>query len=172
MSQNIASIVFTDEQRTGLLDALAALEIQLVGKTVALKPALRRDLFKMGVKSETFCRQAVAALDRNRQVVPPSLGLDDALADLLALDILRPVLQRLEQMTELLRDTEMALGSDLMETAVEGYGLLKVIGDSQGLDTLRRDLGTRFARRGRKTGDEPEPVPGDTPARGEVPTAA
>lgn len=157
MAQNIVSIVIADEQRTALLATLTQLEQQLADKTIALDATQRRELFKMGVKSETFCRQAMGALDKNRQVVPPSLGLDEALADLAALDILRPVLQRLEQVTERLRDTEMALGSDLMDTAVEGYGLLKVTGKNQGLDGLRKELGSRFSRRSRSV--EPEPTP-------------
>lgn len=43
----------------------------------------------------------------------------------------------------------MALGSDMMLAALEGYALLKVSGKSMGLDGLRKDLGARWrARRG------------------------
>lgn len=72
----------------------------------------RRGLLKTGDKSEAFCRQTLAMLDLNRLVMPASLGLDEALADLVALDGLRPVLNRLLQLAERLRDTEMALGSE------------------------------------------------------------
>lgn len=158
MAQNIISIVISDEQGAALLAAVDQLEKQLADKTHELDADQRRELLKMGVRSETFVRQALAALDKNRQVVPPSLGLDEALADLRALDVLRPVLQRLEQLTERLRDTEMALGSDLMDTAVEGYGLLKLTGRNQGLDGLLKELGGRFARRSRKAASEPTPA--------------
>lgn len=159
MAQNIISIAINDEQRAALLAAVEQLEQQLASFTVALDPDQRRELLKMGVKSETFCRQALGALDKNRQVVPPSLGLDEALQDLRALDTLRPVLQRLEQLAERLRDTDMALGSDLMATAVEGYGLLKVTGKNQGLDGLLKELGGRFSRRTRAATPEPIPAP-------------
>ena len=164
MSQNIVSIVITDEQRAALLATVQQLEHQLTGLTVALGPDKRRELLKMGVKSETFCRQALSALDKNRQVVPPSLGLDEALLDLRALDILRPLSQRLQQLTEQLQDTEMALGSDLMHTAVEGYGLLKLTGKNQGLDGLLKDLGGRFSRRAARTDAAPVPTPTPIPA--------
>lgn len=158
MAQNIISIVISDEQGAALLAAVDQLEKQLADKTHELDADQRRELLKMGVRSETFVRQALVALDKNRQVVPPSLGLDEALIDLRALDVLRPVLQRLEQLTERLRDTEMALGSDLMDTAVEGYGLLKLTGRNQGLDGLLKELGGRFARRSRKATSEPTPA--------------
>ena len=155
MSQNIVSIVIDDEQRQALEQTLLQLERQLIDKTVSLDADRRQQLLKMGDKSEAFCRQTLAVLAKNRQVVPPSLNLDEALADLAALDVLRPVLHNLQQLCERLRDTEMALGSDLMSAAVEGYGLLKVSGKNQGLDGLRKELGTRFARNPRKATPEP-----------------
>lgn len=89
-------------------------------------------------------------LEQNPQVVPPSLGLRDALADLEALDRLRPRLQRLLRLTERASDTDTALGSDVMQLALQGYALLKVAGKNQGLEGLRKDLGTRFAKSARQ----------------------
>ena len=45
----------------------------------------------------------------------------------------------------------MALGSDAMVTALEGYALLKVLGKGSGLDALRRDMSVRFTRKARAT---------------------
>lgn len=158
MAQNLVSIAFSQEEAAALRSHLDALVAVLDGKTHPLDADARRSLFKMGERSEAFVRQCVDALDRNRQVVPPSLGLDEALADLRALDVIRPLLLDLEKLTERLRDTQMTLGSDLMETAVEGYTLLKVTGRNQGLDGLVKDLGSRFARR-RRVDVDPAPAP-------------
>ena len=49
----------------------------------------------------------------------------------------------------------MALGADVMDAALEGYGLLRVSGRQQGLDGLRKELSNRWARR---SSAEPEPV--------------
>jgi hypothetical protein len=100
----------------------------------------------MGQKSEVFCRQAISVLAQNPQIVPPSLQLRDAQADLLALDRLRPVLDRLQKLAERGSDTEIALGSDVMDVALEGYGLLKVSGKNQGLDGLCRELSARWSK--------------------------
>ncbi len=153
MAQNIIEIDFSPEERTQLQAALLQMETILAPKLLSLDRQQRRGLLKMGDKSEAFCRAALTALDQNRQIVPPSLGLDDALLDLAAIDVLRPLLQRMEQLTEQLSDTETALGSDIMDSCVQGYGLLKLTGKHQGLDGLVKDLGIRFARRRKPAAD-------------------
>jgi hypothetical protein len=145
VSQNIISLVLTDAQIKAAMDALTALEGALTG-LIALDAEERRRLTKMGQKSEVFCRQAINVLALNPQIVPPSLHVADAQADLLALDKLRPVLDRLQKLAERGSDTEIALGSDVMDVALEGYGLLKVSGKNQGLDSLRKELSSRWAK--------------------------
>lgn len=167
MSQNLISIAFSAEEIALIQTHLQGLVGVLQPKTIALDVQKRRELYKMGGKSERFCRETIDALDRNRQVVPPSLGLDEGLADQRALDVVRPVVDTLEQLLERLRDTEMALGSDVMDTAVAGYALLKLMGKNQGLDGLTKELGLRFSRSSRQAGDA-EPVPAPHP----IPTAA
>ncbi|MDH5833388.1 hypothetical protein [Luteimonas kalidii] len=80
--------------------------------------------------------------------MPPAPGRPEAQADLVAMDLLRLVLGRLQRLIERVSDSEMALGSDLMNTALEGYGLLKVSGRNRGLEGAAEALGARFARRG------------------------
>jgi hypothetical protein len=153
MSQNIVSLVLSADQLTAIDGALATLEQNLSG-LVALQPSQRRELYKMGEKSEQFGRQTLNVLTNNPQIVPPSLGLAEAQQDVAALDALRPRLQRMKQLVERGEDTETALGSDIMSTALEGYGLLKVSGKNQGLDGLRQELSSRFAK-SRRVADVP-----------------
>ncbi|MBB1086877.1 hypothetical protein H4F99_00075 [Lysobacter sp. SG-8] len=150
MPQNLISIEISDTERQQATELVTQLKALLEPKTLGLDADQRQGLLKMGDKSEAFCRATLTALAENRQVVPASLGLEEALADQRALDALRPLLLQLSQLTERLRDTETALGSDVMNAAVEGYALLKVTGRNQGLDGLVRELGSRFARRRRK----------------------
>jgi len=145
VSQNIISLVMTEAQISTAMDALSALEGALAG-LISLEAEERRRLTKMGEKSEVFCRQAVSVLAQNPQIVPPSLHVADAQADLLALDRLRPVLDRLQKLAERGSDTEIALGSDVMDVALEGYALLKVSGRNQGLDGLRKELSSRWSK--------------------------
>ncbi|RDZ28148.1 hypothetical protein [Lysobacter silvisoli] len=145
MSQGMISLDLSNEQLEQAQTALNQLEATL-SALIALDVDDRRRLNKMGPKSEYFCRQALTALEQNPQIVPPSLNLPGAQADLRALDRLRPLLDRLQRLSERAADTEMALGSDLMNFALEAYGLLKVSGKNQGLDGLRKDLSARWTK--------------------------
>ena len=69
---------------------------------------------------------------------------------------MRPRLQRLQRLTERASDSELALGSDVMNVALQGYALLKVVGKNQGLEALRKELGARFVKAARQA-DAPEP---------------
>lgn len=157
MSQNIIDFTLDDAQLAASLQALTDLETQLSG-LVAMSAVQRRKLARMGDKSEAFCRQTLSVLAQNPQVVPPSLKLAEAQADLVALDGLRPLVLRLQRLAERANDTGIALGSDVMRCALDGYALLKVSGRNQGLEGLRKELGSRFARSARSSEDTPEPA--------------
>ena len=145
MSQNLIHLALDDAQLAAIDQALSTLETTLAG-LISLDAEDRRSLARMGTKSEQFCRQTLTVLAENPQVVPGSIGLADARADLAVLDRLRPRFARLQRLCERAQDSETALGSDVMSLALEGYALLKLAGRGQGLDTLRRDLGNRFSK--------------------------
>lgn len=147
--QNLLSLHLSADDLAVFDSALVNIE-NILARGIALTPQQRRDLYKMGDKSEAFCRQALMLLSNNPQVVPPSLSVTEALADLQALDALRPRLDKLRQLTERAEDTELALGSDIMGAALEGYALLKVAGKGEALKSARRDLSARFAKQGKR----------------------
>lgn len=158
MSQNLVSLALSNEQLAQAEQAITTLE-QILAGLVSLKPVERQRLTKMGQKSEVFCRQALRVLEQNPQIVPPGMDLAGAQADLSALDQLAPLLDRLQRLAERGRDTEMALGADVMDAALEGYALLKVSGRQQGLDGLRKELSSRWARNSTGSAEsEPEPA--------------
>ncbi|MEO6518774.1 MAG: hypothetical protein ABIO17_07260 [Pseudoxanthomonas sp.] len=155
MSQNLISLTITEEQQAAALVGLAQIEAALPN-LLSLDPDERRRMTYMGDKSEVFTRQTIRVLQQNPQIVPPSLNLTEAQADLQALDRLRPVLERLQRLIAQVEDTTNALGSDAMSTALEGYGQIKLSGASHGLEELRKEIGGRWARGPRK----PVPVAG------------
>jgi hypothetical protein len=145
MSQNLIDLTIPTESLTAIDEALNTLETYLSG-LIALTPDRRRQLTKMGDKSEAFCRQAVHVMNDNPGIMPRNFDLDGLRRDLTALDALRPRGLRLTRLQERLRDTETALGSDLMTNALEGYAFLKISGKGEGLDALRQMLSARFNR--------------------------
>jgi hypothetical protein len=156
---NVISLAFTDAQLQAVDTALNELEAQFAG-LVSLTAQEKLALKKMGERSEAFCRQALRALDQNRQIVPPNLPLARGVADLGTLDQLRPRLMRLLRLAERAKDSDTALGASVMDVALQSYGLLKLRGHGEGLKTLRHDLAGRF-RKVRRANSREEPGPGE-----------
>ena len=161
MTQKLVTLNLSDAQLTAVDAALTELETQL-GGLIAMGTPKKRALKKMGQKSEAFCRQAVRVLEQNPQMVPPNIALADAVADLTTMDQLRPRMVRLSRLSERASDTDIALGSDVMEVALQGYSLLKLTGRTEGLEPLRQSLGARFARNPRQP-LQPVPLPQSPP---------
>ncbi|KGM57827.1 hypothetical protein N799_01310 [Lysobacter arseniciresistens ZS79] len=161
MSQNFVSLTLTPDQVTGARAGLDQMATALAG-LVAIPDAERRNLMYMGPRSEVFVRQTLRVMAANPQIVPPSLDLAGASADLATLDQLRPLHEDLQKLVARLADTIDLLGSDAMDVALDGYAQLKLSGGDHGLDELRRQLGTRF-KRGRREAAEPAPVPDMAP---------
>ena len=145
MTQNLVDLDYTPDALAAIDAALAALEAGLAG-LLALTPDQRQMLTKMGDKSEAFCRKADAVFGENLAILPANFDLPAYRRDLATMDALRPRLARLSKLSQRGDDTQMAVGSDLMTNALEGYAVLKVTGKGQGVDELRKMLATRFAR--------------------------
>ncbi len=149
------AIRFTEADLVAIDDVLSQLEAKFAS-LVALDAKERRRLFKMGNKSEAFCRQALTVLDGNRQVAPASLNLDEALAALATIDQLRPRTKRILRLGERMRDSELALGADVAKAARKGYALVRLNGENLGLEGMQAALSKRFSRRPRRKGEGSE----------------
>jgi len=157
MTQDLISLGISDADWTAIDAALTTLEDKLGAKLLDLTVEQRSRLTKMGDKSEAFCRQALVIGRQNVGKLPTDAAADLTAeeADLADLDKLRPRLARLTAITEKADDSEVALGSDIMVFSLGLYGILKALGAGAGLDALRSQMGTRFAR-GPKA---PKPTP-------------
>ena len=156
MLQNLIDLNISDTDWTAIDAALATLETKLGAKLLDLTTEQRISLNKMGDKSEAFCRESLIVGRQNVPELTPRAvaGLTASEADLANFDKVRPRLVRLTALKEKADDTEMALGSDVMEYSLFQYGFLSAIGAGAGLDELHAQLGARFART-----PSPEPPP-------------
>ncbi len=146
MTQNLISLSFTPEDVTTIDAAVSTLEEKLT-RLIELSVDERRGLNKMGDKSEAACRQTLLVLAQNPQILPPSFELAEAQRDLVALDQLRQFSVRIHQLAARLDDTEMALGSDILSAALEGYTFAKAAGKGVALDALRESMASRYSHR-------------------------
>jgi hypothetical protein len=156
VSQNLISLSFSSEDLNAIDNALGVLEKHF-SCLISLSAEERITLARMGRKSETFCRQTLNVLSLNPHIIPPSFNLKEAQSDLANIDLLRPRFTRLHQLIEKADSSEMALGSDVMSAALEGYALLKVAGKGHGLEAVRHEIGARFSKRSRAS--DPTPAP-------------
>ena len=146
MSQNLIIFTVPPADLEAIVSAVDILEKKLTG-LIELSVDQRRSLAKMGDRSEAFCRQTLIVLAQNQQIIPAGLDLAQAEEDLRTLDQLRPLFARLRQLVAKADDTEMALGSDILSAALEGYALARVFGKGAGLDALREAMSTRLSRK-------------------------
>lgn len=148
MTQNLVAIEFSPADLEAIDGALAVLEAKL-GILITLSADERRKAIKMGDKSEVFCRQTELVLRQNPGIVSGNFDLAGLQQDIVALDALRPLQQRLRTLIDRTDDTELALGSDIMSASFDGYALAKVGGKGTALDTLRDAMQTRLSRKPR-----------------------
>ena len=144
MTQNLVSLDLTDNlpKFDAALDAIE----ELMDVFVSLTPDQMRQLTKIGVKSETFCRQTVAILDQNKQALPPGFDLGELKRDFAAYDVLRPRLIRLQALTAKCADTQVAPGSDILSASYDGYKLLKAFGKADNVTPLQDAMRSNVRR--------------------------
>ena len=144
---------FTEEDLAAIDAALTQLD-QRFAKLVALDSKERRRLYKMGNKTEKFCREALTVLDKNRQLASPAMDLNGAMSALRTIDELRPRTRQILRLAERMRDTELALGAEVATTARQGYNAMGEHGDRHGLTGLRQNLAVRFKKRSAKAAND------------------
>ena len=121
MTQNLISLDFGVYDIAAIDKALEILEAKF-DRFVTLTPDQIRHLNKMGDKSEAFCRQAAVVLEENPQLIPPGFSVAELRQDVTDLDLMRPRFLRLRELLQKVDSTEMALGSDIINAALDGYG--------------------------------------------------
>lgn len=144
MNQNIVINHLSAEQWAAVDTALAALKAALEPGLLSLSPDQRKRMVKMGEGSESFCRTAAEVFGRNLGLMPRDFDVEEMRRDLQSHDALKTRMLDLTQLLEKARDTDLALGSDAMAAALEGYAVIKATGRAEGVDALRKLLGQRF----------------------------
>ncbi|MGB3309553.1 MAG: hypothetical protein WBG32_20250 [Nodosilinea sp.] len=124
---------------------------------ISLTSDERRKRIKMGDKSLAFVRNSVTATQNNPEIVPSSFDIAEFTRDYQLTVDLTEVLSLLEQLTEKVDDTLLAVGSESMSGSLLVYDYVKTAArHSPGLKSVADQLGERFKalrRRRPKTDD-------------------
>lgn len=114
-----------------------------------------RPLYEMQTVHEAFCRQTLLVLDENRDALPPVYGLETVEWGLRTFDALRLRILRLGELATEGQATVAVLADGLVDAAIKGYVLLKIVGEPE---SVRRLQGLRETFR-RRPGSPPEGEP-------------
>lgn len=74
------------------------------------------------------------------------MPLADAANELLVLDTLRPLLERIAKLNLRSLDAQFVAGSEVFAVALEGYKQMRRHGDDEGLRLACKEMGTLFAK--------------------------
>ena len=141
--QNItASVSEADVQE--IKAALQVIE-QKLPFLITLSADERRKLFKMGAKSLSFVNNSLTAAQSNPDILPASFDLEEFARDYKLATTLTDIFFRLEQLTEKVDDTLMAVSSEAMSSGLTVYDYVKTAAKKRpGLKVIAEQLGDRF----------------------------
>ncbi|HZX75817.1 hypothetical protein [Lysobacter sp.] len=146
MGQNLVANHLTQEQWHELDSLIGKAQSVLQPLLVGVTPTTKKVMVKMGDGSEAFCRKALEVMEENLSLMPRGFDLGEMKRDLAERDAIDARVVKLTRLLEQLRNAQMAVGSDVMVSALEGYAVLKAVGRGEGVQELRKLLGRRFER--------------------------
>lgn len=147
--ENISAAV-SDQAMGEIKEAIATIQANLPF-LINLTPDERRKRFKMGDKSLAFVRNSVTATQNNPSIVPSNFDIAEFNRDYQLTVALSEVLGLLEQLTETVDDTLLAVGSESMSSSLLVYDYAKTAArHSPGLKSVADQLGERFKAMGRR----------------------
>ncbi|MEH1869690.1 MAG: hypothetical protein V7K69_32480 [Nostoc sp.] len=120
---------------------------------ITLSNEERRKLVKMGDKSLAFVNNSITAAQSNREILPATFDVEELVQDYQLAAALTELLTSMQQLTEQVDDTLMAVGSEAMTSSLTVYDYVKTASKkTPGLKTVAEQLGERFkAIKGRPT---------------------
>lgn len=154
MSQNIISAQIGTNQFNEILASIAALREQLPF-LIDLSAEQRRNLAKMGDRSQLFVDRALDVAKNHSDILPRRFDLDEFERDVVLAARLTQLKNALIPLSDMLDDSALAAGSDAYAQALEVYAYAKAAGTGDGLDELRRAMSRRFTSTRSATNAEP-----------------
>ena len=99
----------------------------------------------MGDKSLAFVNNSITAAQSNREILPATFDVEELVQDYQLAAALTELLTSMQQLTEQVDDTLMAVGSEAMTSSLTVYDYVKTASKkTPGLKTVAEQLGERF----------------------------
>ena len=112
---------------------------------ITLSTEERRKLVKMGDKSLAFVNNSITAAQSNREILPPTFNVEELVRDYQLATTLTELLISIQQISEQVDDTLLAVGSEAMTSSLTLYDYVKTASKkTPGLKIVAEQLGERF----------------------------
>lgn len=147
----------TAEQMTTLRTAIETFHTELPF-LVNLGPEEIRRLAKAGDLSKGFLQKALAIAEQTPGILPRNFAIEEFRADMVLADNLEEIALALKSLLERINNTIIVARSDAYGHALITYDRSKKSAD-QGLTSITRDLGQRFARKAQAKTQETAATP-------------
>lgn len=146
---NLISVTFSAEELQQLDEHLAALESLLSAKCISLTPDQRRDLGRLGNKSENWMRKVMDYVQTQPALVPAFIDVPETQRDFESRRAIQPRVARLEAISDMLSDTNLLLGTDLYHSSMAYYRNIKLLAKQNviGAKAVYEDLSAQFPGR-------------------------
>ncbi|MBW4465481.1 MAG: hypothetical protein KME07_08570 [Pegethrix bostrychoides GSE-TBD4-15B] len=134
----------TDADRQAIKQAIATIQ-QKLPFLITLSAEDRKRLYKMGDKRLAFVQNSLNVAQSNRNILPASFDLDGFSNDYHLSADLSELLMLLNQLTEQVDDTLMAVSSEAMGSSLTVYDYVKTAAKkTPGLKAIAEQLGSLF----------------------------
>lgn len=147
--ENLISVEFTQEELQKIDGLLTQLEEALKPKFINLTTDQRKELARVGVKTEGWVARVQGYMAQYPDLVLRHIDTAEFNKDFTARQALLPRLNRLQALTARVDDTALLLGSDLYNTSIAYYKGIKAMADSNAPNAkvVHTDLKQQFPGR-------------------------
>ncbi len=154
------NVVLSDADLQAIRQAVTTIQ-QKLPFLITLNVTERKRLFKMGDKRLAFVQTSLNAAQSNRNILPASFDLEAFANDYKLATALMEVEMLLNQLSEQVDDTLLAVGSEAMTSSLTVYDYVKTAAKkTPGLKGIAEQLGTLFRAMKSRT---PKAAAGETP---------
>lgn len=148
MNTNRVSASLSAEDKQAIMEAIRVIREKLPF-LIDLSKEDRRYLPKLGDKSLAFVEKAVEVATQNVDMLPRSFDLEEFRQDVQLFSEIKSILIAVSQLSELIDDTTLAVGSDAYSEALDVYTYAKAARIGVGLDELKAMMAKRFSQKGK-----------------------
>ena len=138
------NVSLTDNDLQEIKQAIAIIQTKMPF-LITLSQEERKRLYKLGDKRLSFVQNSLKAAQSNPNILPASFDLSGYNNDYRLTHDLSDLLMLLNQLTEQVDDTLMAVGSEAMSSSLTVYDYVKTAAKkTPGLKAIAEQLGTLF----------------------------